>query len=64
MPGVVPIEHGRLMLPRMTTTTGLLSRFLVGTTRRQSCGGELVSAAKLHGLLLPDDDEDDDIAAA
>jgi hypothetical protein len=62
MPGVVPSEHGRLMLPRMTT--GLLSRFLVGTTRRQSCGGELVSAVKLHGLLLPDDDEDDDIAAA
>lgn len=59
MPGVVPSEHGRLMLPRMTT--GLLSRFLVGTTRRQSCGGGVVSAAKLHGQL-PDDD--DDIAAA
>lgn len=62
MPGVVASEHGRLMLPRMTT--GLLPRFLVGTTRRQSCGGELVSAAKLHGLLPDDDDEDDDIAAA
>jgi hypothetical protein len=61
MPGV-PSEHGRLMLSRMTTD--LLPRFLVGTTRRQSCGGELVSAAKLHGLLLPDDDDDDDIAAA
>jgi hypothetical protein len=44
-----------LMLPRMTT--GLRSRFLLGTTRRQGVGGGVVvvvSAAELDGLL-PDD---------